>query len=54
MFMLIYDKARISGASHEEAKKIERLSHDGMLRRSGGLHAENSGIPYDIWRRCCK
>jgi hypothetical protein len=52
--MTTYDEARNSGANHEEAKKIERLSHDGMLCRSGGLHAENAGIPYDVWRRCCK
>jgi hypothetical protein len=52
--MTIYNEARNKGASHEEAKRIEQLSHDGMLCRSGGLHAENSGIPYDVWRRCCK
>lgn len=51
--MTTYDEARNSGANHEQAMKIERLSHDKMLCRSGGLHAENAGIPYDVWRRLC-
>lgn len=51
--MTTYDEARNAGANHEEAKKIERLSHDKMLCRDGGLYAEGAGIPYNIWRRCC-
>lgn len=51
--MTTYDKARNSGATHKEAMEIERLSNDGMLCRNSGLHAENAGISYDVWRRCC-
>jgi hypothetical protein len=53
VIMTSYDKARNSGATHKQAMEIERLSHDGMLCRSGGLHAEGVGIPYNVWRRCC-
>lgn len=52
--MISYDEARNKGASHDEAKKIETLSRDGMFCKSGGLHAEGAGIPYDVWRRLCK
>ena len=49
----IYDQARNNGASHTEAKQIERLHFDGMLCRNAGLHAEKSGIPFDLYRRMC-
>lgn len=52
--MTIYDKARLFGVTHKQAMEIERLSHDKMLCRDGGLYAEGAGIPYDVWRRCCK
>lgn len=51
--MTSYDEARNSGADHKTAMIIERLSHDKMLCRNGGLHAENAGIPYNVWRRLC-
>jgi hypothetical protein len=52
--MSVYDRARNHGASHSEAKQIERLHFDGMLCRNAGLHAENAGVSYDVWRRLCQ
>jgi hypothetical protein len=49
--MTTYDIARNAGATHDEARIIGRLSRDGMLHSSGGLHAEKAGIPYDVWRK---
>jgi|WetSurMetagenome_2_1015567.scaffolds.fasta_scaffold928626_2 hypothetical protein len=51
--METYDKARNAGADHKTAMIIEKLVHDKMLCANSGLHAEASGISYDIWRRCC-
>jgi hypothetical protein len=51
--MTTYDEARNAGANHEEAKKIELLSHNKMLCRDGGLYAEKAGIPYNVWRNLC-
>lgn len=51
--MSIYDEARNAGATHEQAKKIEVLAFDRMLCRNGGLHAENAGVPYHVWRKVC-
>jgi hypothetical protein len=52
--MISYGEARNKGATHEEAKKIEKLSRDGMLCRDGGLYAECAGLSYGTWRRFCK
>ena len=51
--MITYEEARDKGLSVKESQIVERLSHDGVLCKDGGLHAEYAGLSYDSWRRLC-